>query len=95
MSDQKAIRTVVVTNPAGLHTRAAADIAKVVRNSRSKVMLSKDYNHADGTDVLAIVALYAPCGSRVTVEAAGPDAAQVLQALEHFFGDYEEAEKRN
>lgn len=95
MSDPKVIRTVVVTNPAGLHTRAATDIAKVVRSSSSKVILSKDYNHADATDVLAIVALLALCGSQVTMEATGPDAQQVLTAVGRFFGDYEEAERSN
>jgi phosphocarrier protein HPr len=95
MSDQKAIRTVVVTNPSGIHARSAVDIAKVARNSRSKVMVSKDYQHAAGTDVLAILSLASAFGSQVTIEATGPDAQQVLDALEPLFGPYEDERDQN
>ena len=92
MSDLKATRSVVVTDPAGVHARTAVAIAKVVRKCNSKVVLSNDYYSADGTDVLQILSLAAPCGSTVQVEATGPDAEQVINAIEPLFADYEEGQ---
>jgi phosphotransferase system HPr (HPr) family protein len=89
MSEQKATRTVVVTDPAGVHARTAVAIAKVVRTCRSKVVLSNDFHRADATDVLQVLSLVAPCGSKVSVEAEGPDADQVVDALIPLFAEPE------
>jgi len=85
MSEQKTTRSVVVTDPAGVHARTAVDIAKVVRKSRSKVTLSKDCQQAEATDVLQMLSLVIPCGTQILVEAAGPDAEQVLDAIVPLF----------
>jgi phosphocarrier protein HPr len=85
MSELKVTRTVVVTDPAGIHARTALDIAKIVRKYSSKVILNKDYQQADGTEVLQILTLLMECGSRVTLEATGPDAEDVLDAIEPLF----------
>jgi phosphotransferase system HPr (HPr) family protein len=85
MSEQKTIRTVVVTDPAGVHARTAVDIAKVVGKFRSKVVLSKDYQQAEATDVLQMLSLVIPCGTQVLLEATGPDAEDVLDAIEPLF----------
>ncbi|MGD0653386.1 MAG: HPr family phosphocarrier protein [Thermoguttaceae bacterium] len=87
MSEQKATRTVVVTDPAGVHARAAVDIVKVVRKFRSKVVLSKDRQQAEGTDVLQILSLVMQYGSQVLLEATGPDAEDVLDAMEPLFAE--------
>jgi phosphotransferase system HPr (HPr) family protein len=87
MSEQKATRTVVVTDPAGVHARAAVDIVKVVRKFRSKVVLSKDCQQAEGTDVLQMLSLGMQYGSQVLLEAAGPDAEDVLDAMEPLFAE--------
>lgn len=87
MSDQKATRTVVVTDPAGVHARTAVAIAKAVRKFHSKVALCKDYQKADGTDVLQMLSLVVLCGSQVVVEATGPDAEEVLDAVEPLFAE--------
>jgi phosphotransferase system HPr (HPr) family protein len=90
MTDEKATRSVVVTDPAGVHARTAVAIANVVRKFRSKVTLNSDYQQADGTDVLQILSMAALCGSRVLVEAVGPDAQEVLEAIEPLFAAPEE-----
>jgi len=87
MSDQIATRTVVVTDPAGVHARTALAVAKAVRKFHSKVVLSNDYHQAEGTDVLQILSLVAQCGSKVSVEATGPDAEEVLDAIEPLFAE--------
>jgi phosphotransferase system HPr (HPr) family protein len=78
---------VVVTDPAGVHARTAVAIAEAVRRSRSKVSLSNEHHQADATDVLQILSLVSPCGSKVLVEATGPDAEEVLDAVEPLFAE--------
>ena len=85
MSDLTVTRTVVVTDPVGLHARTAVGIAEIVRRSQSSVTLIKDERRASGTDVLQMLSLYVPRGQSVRLEADGPDAAAVLDALESVF----------
>ena len=91
MSEQKANRTVIVTDPAGVHARNAVDIAKVVRKFRSKVVVSKDCQQAEATDVLQMLSLVMPCGTQVLLEATGPDAEDVLNAIEPLFAAGEQS----
>lgn len=91
MSDLTVTRTVVVTDPIGLHARTAVGIADVVRRSQSTVTLVKDERRASGTEVLQMLSLYVPRGESVTIQAVGPDADAVLDALEPVFaGDPED-----
>ena len=91
MPDQKLARTMVVTDPTGLHARTAVGIAEVVRRSQSTVTLIKDDRRALGTEVLQMLSLVVYPGESVVVEAAGPDAAAVLDALEPIVaGDFDD-----
>jgi phosphotransferase system HPr (HPr) family protein len=91
MSETAIVRTVVVTDPAGLHLRTAVAIADVVRRSKATVTLTKDEQRVSATDVLQIATMVVEQGNAVTLEAIGPDAAAVLDALEPLlagsFGD--------
>ena len=91
MSDTALTRTVVVTDPAGVHARTAVAIADVVRRANVTVTVIKDERRVSGTDVLQILTMLAEQGESVTFEAEGPDAAAVLDALEPLlagcFGD--------
>jgi phosphocarrier protein HPr len=85
MSESKATRTVVVTDPSGVHARTAVAIAETVRRGKSRVTLMKDRQPVAGTDVLQILTMVAHQGDAVTIEAVGPDAEDVLSALEPLF----------
>lgn len=85
MSETKATRTVVVTDPSGVHARTAVAIAETVRRGKSQVTLIKDRRPVAGTDVLQIMTMVADQGETVTLEAIGPDADAVLSALEPLF----------
>ncbi len=85
MSETPLTRTVVVTDPAGVHARTAVAIAEVVRRSQSQVRLIRDERPVGGTDVLQILTMVAEQGTSVRLEAVGPDAAAVLDALEPLF----------
>ena len=85
MSESKATRTVVVTDPAGVHARTALAIAQTVQRGKSQVTLSKAQRPVAGTDVLQIMTLVADQGATMTLETVGPDADAVLSALEPLF----------
>jgi phosphotransferase system HPr (HPr) family protein len=85
MSESRVTRTVVVTDPAGVHARTAVAIADAVRRGKSQVSLIKEQTRVTGTDVLQIMTLVAEQGDTVTLEAVGPDAEDVLGALEPLF----------
>ena len=85
MSETKVIRTVVVTDPSGVHARTAVAIAETVRRGKSQVTLIKDRRPVAGTDVLQIMTMVADQGETVTLEAIGPDADAVLDSLEPLF----------
>jgi phosphocarrier protein HPr len=85
MSETKATRTVVVTDPSGVHARTAVAIAEVVRRGKSQVTLTKDQRPVAGTDVLQILTMVAHQGDTVRLEAIGPDADDVVAALEPLF----------
>lgn len=74
-----------VNNSLGLHARVAARIAETVQRYDCQVVLCKDGLEADGASVLSILALDAPLGSQITVQARGKAAREALQALEGLF----------
>jgi len=81
----KATRTVRLSNPEGLHLRAATVIAEVARRYRSKVALHKGSQRAEATEVLQIATLGAAQGEEVVLEASGDDAEAVLDTLVDLF----------
>jgi len=85
MPESKIVRTVIVTDPVGVHARTAVAIAETVRRGQSQVTLVKDGRSVAGTDVLQILTMVAHQGDSVTLEAVGPDAEQVVAALEPLF----------
>ncbi|MBN1395847.1 MAG: HPr family phosphocarrier protein [Pirellulales bacterium] len=85
MSETSIRRTVVVTDPQGVHIRTALAITKVVGRGKSEVKLVKQDRRTMATEVLQILSLVVEPGERVEIEAIGPDAAEVADALEPLF----------
>ncbi|MCE5303854.1 MAG: HPr family phosphocarrier protein [Planctomycetaceae bacterium] len=85
MSEPSVTRTVVVTDPSGVHARTAVAIAEAVRRGQSRVTLVKNGRPVAGTDVLQILTMVAGQGETVTIEAEGPDAEMVVAGLEPLF----------
>jgi phosphotransferase system HPr (HPr) family protein len=74
-------RTVVITNPQGLHMRPAAAFAESAARFESAVTVARAGNLVDGKDMLQLLLLAAECGTELELEAIGPDAAVALDAL--------------
>lgn len=78
-------RTLVVTDPIGVHIRTATALAKIVGQSQSEVTVVKGDQRAAATDIWSVLGLDTPQGQTLTLEAAGPDAAEILDQLEPLF----------
>ena len=87
MCEIKATRTVIVTNPEGIHARAATLIAELVGRFESQVVLVKNTECVSGSEVLQIMSLGAAPDEQLTLEATGADADRVLDALLGLFAD--------
>ncbi len=85
MSESKLTQTIAVTNRAGIHARAATLIAELIRGYDAQVLLRKDRESVDSTDVLQVLSLGAGHGEELFLEASGNDAEAALQALVQLF----------
>jgi phosphotransferase system HPr (HPr) family protein len=74
-------RTVLVTNPAGLHARPSAAIAQAVRRFQSKVLIRSGRETIDAGSILEIMTLGATQGAELLLTAKGPDAELALDAV--------------
>jgi len=75
--DDALTRTLTLTNPLGLHARPAAMVARKVAELDAEVSI----NGVDAASVLALMALGLTGGDQVELRAAGPQAAEAVEAL--------------
>lgn len=81
MSEQTVARQVVVGTRQGLHARPADMLAREARKWQSRIELVAGSNRADGKSILEVLTLAAESGTRMVVEATGPDAAEAVVAI--------------
>jgi phosphocarrier protein len=81
MDVQRASRTVVVSNPQGLHARPAHEFVKLASQFQAKIELVKGHERVDGKSILALLTLAAGPGTELRIEAEGGDAETALEAL--------------
>jgi phosphotransferase system HPr (HPr) family protein len=74
-------RTVVITNPNGLHMRPSAAFVELAGRFQSDVLVSYDGRSVNGKSLWDLLLLAAMPGGELTLEADGPDAAEALDAL--------------
>ena len=73
--------TIKVSNKLGLHARASAKLTKLASSFQSEVHLSRNGRRVNAKSIMGVMMLAASKGSKVMVEATGPDEAQALEAL--------------
>jgi len=74
-------RQVEITNSLGLHMRPADKFVKLALKYQSEVRVYHNGNEFNGKSILDLTSLAAECGTRLDVEARGPDAAEAVEAL--------------
>jgi len=80
-ADSKFRRRLKIPNELGLHARAAASIARLAEEAQSTVLIEKDGQRVDVTNILDVMALYCPYGTELTVEITDPADLDVLNKI--------------
>jgi len=78
-------REVVVGIEQGLHARPADLVAREARKWQSRIELIAERQRADGKSILDLLTLAAESGTRLVVEATGPDAREAVEAIGRLF----------
>lgn len=96
MSDQIVSCEVVVPNPQGFHARPASAFVKAALKYRCSVHVVKETRpneKVDGKQVIELLLLSAPQGTKLTIHAQGEDAEQAIaelaQLVQRGFGEME------
>jgi phosphocarrier protein HPr len=76
-----------ICNSKGLHARASAKFVLTVEQFDAKVSVSRCGETVGGTSIMGLMMLSAACGTSITVEATGREAAEVMAALDKLIGN--------
>ncbi len=83
----KIIRKVRVTHPHGLHIRPAAELARILQGSNSRVSLTYRQETVDPRSIVSVLTLAIQRDSVVTLSIEGSDAKelmeQIIKTLDH------------
>ncbi len=74
-------RQVEITNGLGLHVRPAMKFVELASRFQSEVRVRHNSNVFNGKSLLELTMMAAECGTRLELEARGPDAGQAIEAL--------------
>jgi phosphocarrier protein HPr len=76
------VRVLDIVNSKGLHARASAQFVLTVEKFDATVKVTKGHETVGGDSIMGLLMLSAGPGTAITVAASGPEAAQVMAALE-------------
>jgi phosphocarrier protein HPr len=74
-------RTVEICNKRGLHARASAKFVQTAEEFEADVWVTRGTECVGGTSIMGLMMLAAGPGVSITIEAWGPQAAEVVEAL--------------
>ena len=81
------VREFEIVNKRGLHARASAKFVTTVSSFDAEVQVEKDGMKVGGDSIMGLMMLAASPGCCITVTASGPQAQEVLDALEAMIAD--------
>ncbi|MBZ9967144.1 HPr family phosphocarrier protein [Mesorhizobium sp. BR1-1-2] len=84
MSSEKdqIVREFPIVNQRGLHARASAKFVQLASGYNASVHVEKDGVKVGGTSIMGLMMLAASPGFSIRVTASGPEALEVMNALE-------------
>jgi phosphocarrier protein HPr len=87
------VRVLTICNRKGLHARASARFVQTVEKYDAEVRVMRNGEVVGGTSIMGLMMLAASPGTKITIEATGAQAAEVIDALtaliESRFGESE------
>jgi phosphocarrier protein len=84
--DGAVVREMAICNRKGLHARASAKFVQTVEKFDADVRVMRCGEVVGGTSIMGLMMLAAASGTSITVEATGPQAAEVVDALAALIG---------
>jgi len=75
------VREICICNKKGLHARASAKFVQTVEKFDADVRVTRAGETVGGTSIMGLMMLAAAPGTWITIEATGPQAAEVVDAL--------------
>lgn len=78
---QRIVRVIEISNKKGLHARASAKFVQAVERFNAEVKVTRGGETVGGTSIMGLMMLAAGPGTAITVEAVGPQAAEVMEAV--------------
>ena len=75
------VRELTICNKKGLHARASARFVQTVEKFDADVRVMRCGETVGGTSIMGLRMLAAAPGTKITVEATGKEAAEVIAAL--------------
>jgi phosphocarrier protein HPr len=77
----KIVRTIVISNPLGLHARPAAVFVQTASQYTCDVQVGRGDIRVSGKSIMGIMMLAAEHGAELVVKVDGDDAEECLEAL--------------
>ena len=74
-------REVEIVNKLGLHARASAKLTQLAAKFDSDVQVTRNGRKVNAKSIMGVMMLAAGKGSKITLEIAGPDEEQAMEAL--------------
>jgi phosphotransferase system HPr (HPr) family protein len=78
-------RTVVVSNPNGLHARPADLLVRLASQFGSTIQIGRGGETVDCKSILSLLTLGAALGTELSLTAEGDDAEGAIDSIEQFF----------
>ncbi|HLT98717.1 MAG TPA: HPr family phosphocarrier protein [Burkholderiaceae bacterium] len=76
---------IVISNKLGLHARAAAKLTQVAGRFKSEVFIARAGKRVNAKSIMGVMMLAAGLGTTVTVDTAGEDEQEALEAVRQLF----------
>lgn len=80
-------RRMKIVNDKGLHARASAKFVEVVEGHDARARVEKDGMDTEGDSIMGLLMLAASRGSEIEVTTSGPQAAELMAALDALVAD--------
>ena len=80
-------RELEIVNKLGLHARASAKLTQAAAHFSSEIWISRNDRRVNAKSIMGVMMLAAARGTRVVVEAEGPDEIEALESLARLFAD--------
>ncbi len=84
-------RTVRVTNPLGLHARAAARFVRAASAFCAEIRVANGTHTMDGKSIMGLLLLAATPGTELVIAADGPDEGEAVDTLCRLIAEGNEA----